>query len=127
MRAYWYRNWWADQKRTAQVDLLAACCARHIPRLCIGGAAAKADPTRLRFVDIKEAMIDHLAVKIRWRLRREHGITAGVPVLLSTEKRRVDHVFTAELAAADNMLDYQVRNSADFCLLFCNLLMHPAI
>lgn len=109
------------------MDLLAACCARDIPRLCIGGAAAKADPTRLRFVDIKEAMIDHLAVKIRWRLRREHGITAGVPVLLSTEKRRVDHVFTAELAAADNMLDYQVRNSADFCLLCCNLLLHPAI
>ena len=35
--------------------------------LCVGGAGAKADPTRLRFADIKESSVDPLARAVRHR------------------------------------------------------------
>lgn len=40
------------------------------------------------------------------RLRREHGISSGIPVLLSTEKPRVGLVYGGEEEA--NPLDYQI-------------------
>jgi tRNA A37 threonylcarbamoyladenosine dehydratase len=49
------------------VSLLAACRARGIPVLCVGGAGAKADPTRLRIVDIAESAADALARAVRHR------------------------------------------------------------
>lgn len=50
-----------------QVDLLAACKRRGIPVLCCAGAGAKADPTRLRLVDVAEAAADPLARAVRHR------------------------------------------------------------
>ena len=41
------------------------------------------------------------------RLRREHGIEAGIPIVLSMEKARCDLVYHGEEGA--NPLDYQVR------------------
>jgi len=88
------------------VALLAACKRRGIPVLCVAGAGAKADPTRLRFVDIAESSTDPLARAVRLRLRRDFGIETGVQVLLSTEKPRCGLVYGGDEDA--NMLDYQV-------------------
>ena len=51
----------------AQVALLAACKRRGIPVLSSAGAGAKADPTRLRIVDVAESATDRLARAVRHR------------------------------------------------------------
>jgi len=51
-------------------------------------AGAKADPSRVRVADVSEASLDPLARKVRYRLRTVHGITSGIPMVLSTEKPR---------------------------------------
>ena len=38
-----------------KIDLLAACKSKRIQVLSVAGAGAKADPTRLRLVDIAES------------------------------------------------------------------------
>lgn len=48
-----------------QVALLAGCKQRGIPVLCVAGAGAKADPTRLRIVDLCESSYDPLARAVR--------------------------------------------------------------
>jgi tRNA A37 threonylcarbamoyladenosine dehydratase len=48
-----------------KVALLAAAKERGIPVLCVAGAGAKADPTRLRVVDVSESSIDPLARAVR--------------------------------------------------------------
>ena len=50
-----------------QVALLAACHRRGIPVLCCAGAGAKADPTRLRVLDVAESVADPLARAVRHR------------------------------------------------------------
>lgn len=57
--------------------------------LCATGAGARADPTRIRIADISESAQDPLSRAVRHRLKREHGITGGVTVVLSTEKPQV--------------------------------------
>lgn len=94
-----------------QVHLLAACKQRGIPVLCAGGAGAKADPTKLRFVDIQEASSDPLIRAVRHQLRVQHGIRSGVPVLMSTERPRCGLVASEEQEAAVNLQEYQVRSS----------------
>jgi tRNA A37 threonylcarbamoyladenosine dehydratase len=51
--------------------------------------------------------VDPLARAVRHRLRRDHGINDGLPVLLSTEKPRCRLVPIDEVG--DNPLDYQVN------------------
>ena len=51
----------------AQVALLAACHRRGIPVLAVAGAGAKADPTRVRIVDVGESVEDPLARAVRQR------------------------------------------------------------
>lgn len=53
--------------RPMQVALLAACRRRSLPVLCVAGAGAKADPTRLRVVDLAESSVDPLARAVRHR------------------------------------------------------------
>ncbi len=69
---------------------------------------AKADPTRIRVVDIHESSVDPLARAVRHRLKRKHGIAQGIPVLLSTEKPLSKLVDVP--AGGANPADYQVRN-----------------
>ncbi|KAK9837825.1 hypothetical protein WJX74_005880 [Apatococcus lobatus] len=69
-----------------KVALLLTCKQRGIPVLSVAGAGAKADPTRIRVVDIHESSSDPLARAVRHRLKRKHGIADGIPILLSTEK-----------------------------------------
>ncbi|KAG2483870.1 hypothetical protein HYH03_017267 [Edaphochlamys debaryana] len=90
-----------------KVALVAACHRRGLPCLSVAGAGAKADPTRLKFVDVSESSIDPLARALRLKLRKDHGIPGGVPVLLSTEKPRCKLVALADMEAG-NPLDYQI-------------------
>jgi tRNA A37 threonylcarbamoyladenosine dehydratase len=48
-----------------QVALLVACKQRGIKVLCVAGAGAKADPTRLRILDVSESHVDPLARAVR--------------------------------------------------------------
>jgi hypothetical protein len=98
-----------------QVHLLAACTKRGLPVLCAGGAGAKADPTKLRFVDIQEATSDPLVRAVRHQLRLRHGIRSGVTVLMSTERPRCGLVASEEQEAAVNLHEYQVHS---FCSAF---------
>lgn len=47
--------------------LLAACRRRGLPVLSVAGAGAKADPTRVRIVDVGESVEDPLARAVRQR------------------------------------------------------------
>lgn len=50
-----------------KVALLVACRRRGIKVLASAGAGAKADPTRLRIVDVAESVADPLARAVRHR------------------------------------------------------------
>ncbi len=50
-----------------QVALVAACHRRGLRVLSVAGAGAKADPTRLKFVDVSESSVDPLARALRTR------------------------------------------------------------
>lgn len=89
-----------------KVALLAACYKKNIKVLCVAGAGAKADPTRLKIVDLQDSTIDPLARSVRHRLKRHHDITTGISVLLSTERPRCGLVFSGEEGTSP--LDYQV-------------------
>ncbi len=54
---------------------------------------------------MSESNFDPLARAVRHRLRREHGLEAGIPVLLSVEKPRCALV----PGQPGNLLDYQAR------------------
>lgn len=91
-----------------KVDLLGACKARNLDVLCVAGAGAKADPTRIRFVDIIESCSDPLARSVRARLRKNYGISSGITVLLSTEKPRCGLVNSGETDSPEELLQYQI-------------------
>tara|TARA_B100000767_G_scaffold195042_1_gene182091 strand:+ start:222 stop:821 length:600 start_codon:yes stop_codon:yes gene_type:complete len=90
-----------------KVELLAACVRRKIPVLACGGAGSKCDPTRVRIVDVAESVVDPLARAVRHRLKRDHGIHGGIPVILSTEKQRCD-LIPIEAEDGKSLKDYQV-------------------
>ena len=72
----------------------------------------------MRIADLGESSADRLARAVRARLRRDHGIEAGIPVVLSTERPRCALVPAGGPGA--NPLDYQVPDSL---VLFCNTRM----
>jgi tRNA threonylcarbamoyladenosine dehydratase len=84
--------------------------------LCVGGAGAKADPTRLRFVDLIDASMDPLVRTVRHQLRTKFNVTTGIDCLLSMEKPRCGLVTTEEQASAPSMLDYQVHFFLYHCM-----------
>ena len=59
-------------------------------------------------MDVSESNFDPLARAVRHRLRRDHNMEAGIPVLLSLEKPRCGLV----PGQAGNLLDYQARPSS---------------
>jgi tRNA A37 threonylcarbamoyladenosine dehydratase len=59
------QDYWRSWVLLLQVALLAACKRRGVKVLCSAGAGAKADPTRLRIVDVSESSIDPLARSVR--------------------------------------------------------------
>ncbi|KAH7446470.1 hypothetical protein KP509_01G058000 [Ceratopteris richardii] len=92
-----------------KVALLAAGVRRGLKLISATGAGARADPTRIRVADLSESSSDRLSRSVRHRLRKEHGIESGIPVVFSTEKPKVKLVpFTAPDGSDANPLDYQV-------------------
>ena len=79
-------------------------------KACLAGA--KADPSRVRIADVSESSVDPLARAVRHRLKRNHGIVSGIPVVLSTEKPRCALVPAGN--EGDNPLDYQVNCTMPF-------------
>ncbi|XP_010440866.1 PREDICTED: tRNA threonylcarbamoyladenosine dehydratase-like isoform X1 [Camelina sativa] len=92
-----------------KVGLLAACVKRGLKVLCATGAGSRADPTRIRVADIRESTIDPLSRSVRHRLRREHGIEGGIPVVFSLEKPKAKLLpFKRPNGEDENPSDYQV-------------------
>lgn len=67
----------AIDKVTNKALLVAACVARKIPVVTVGGAGGKRDATQVRAGDLGEAEGDELLRLLRKRLRRDHGFAPG--------------------------------------------------
>ncbi len=72
---------------TAKLHLIQSCKERGLAIISSMGAANKLDPTKIAVADLFETQKCRLARIIRKQLR-QRGITAGVPVVYSTEEFR---------------------------------------
>ncbi|XP_070030381.1 tRNA threonylcarbamoyladenosine dehydratase 2 isoform X4 [Nicotiana sylvestris] len=92
-----------------QVALLAACVRRGLKVLSATGAGARADPTRIRVADLRESTNDPLSRAVRHRLRKDHGIDGGIPVVFSLEKPKAKLLpFKGPSGEEENPSDYQI-------------------
>lgn len=92
-----------------KVALLAACVRRGLRVLSATGAGARADPTRIRVADLRESTNDPLSRAVRHRLRKEHGIEGGIPVVFSLEKPKAKLLpFMGPNGVEENPSDYQI-------------------
>ncbi|KAJ3699370.1 hypothetical protein LUZ61_003075 [Rhynchospora tenuis] len=91
-----------------KVALLAACVRRGLKVLSAMGAGARADPTRIRIADLRESTNDPLSRAVRYRLRKDHGIDGGFPVVFSLEKPKVKLLPFQTSKEEENPLDYQI-------------------
>ncbi|XP_075664984.1 tRNA threonylcarbamoyladenosine dehydratase isoform X1 [Castanea sativa] len=92
-----------------KVALLAACVRRGLKVLSATGAGARTDPTRIRVADLKESTNDPLSRAVRHRLRRDHGIDGGIPVVFSLEKPKAKLLpFKGPSGEEENPSDYQI-------------------
>ncbi|CAN6466767.1 unnamed protein product [Victoria cruziana] len=92
-----------------KVALLAACVRRGLKVLSATGAGARADPTRIRVADLSESSIDPLSRAVRHRLKKEHGINGGIPVVFSLEKPKAKLLpFEGSSGNDENPSDYQI-------------------
>ncbi|TYI01305.1 hypothetical protein ES332_A11G191800v1 [Gossypium tomentosum] len=95
-----------------KVALLAACVRKGLKVLSATGAGARADPTRIRVADLRESTNDPLSRSVRHRLRKDHGIEGGIPVVFSLEKPKAKLLpFKGPSGEEDNPSDYQVMAS----------------
>ncbi|KAJ8542004.1 hypothetical protein K7X08_016870 [Anisodus acutangulus] len=92
-----------------KVALLAACVQRGLKVLSATGAGARADPTRIRVADLRESTNDPLSRSVRHRLRKDHGIDGGIPVVFSLEKPKAKLLpFKGPSGEEENPSDYQI-------------------
>ncbi|CAM6109865.1 unnamed protein product [Calypogeia fissa] len=92
-----------------KVALLSACVKKGMKVLSATGAGARADPTRVRIADLSESSTDPLSRSVKKRLRREHGIHGGIPVVFSTERPKAKLLpFTSPDGGATSPADFQV-------------------
>lgn len=92
-----------------KVSLLAACVRRGVRVLSATGAGARADPTRIRVADLRESTNDPLSRAVRHRLRKDHGIEGGIPVVFSLEKPKAKLLpFKGPSGNEENPSDYQI-------------------
>ncbi|PPD79391.1 hypothetical protein GOBAR_DD23689 [Gossypium barbadense] len=106
-----------------KVALLAACVHRGLKVLSATGAGARADPTRIRVADLRESTNDPLSRSVRHRLRKDHGIEGGIPVVFSLEKPKAKLLpFRGPSGEEDNPSDYQVMMLASY---FCSFKIVP--
>lgn len=82
-----------------KVSLIAWCMNRNVGIVSSMGAGGRLDLSKVTYADISETSYDGLAREIRRRLRRDFGITKGLPVVYSTEQpQRSALVMTDEIA-----------------------------
>lgn len=82
-----------------KVALIKACIDSGTRIISSMGAGGRTDPTKIAYADISQTSGDGLAREIRHRLRRQHGIVKGLPVVFSTEQpKRASLVMTDEIA-----------------------------
>ncbi|XP_038686215.1 tRNA threonylcarbamoyladenosine dehydratase isoform X2 [Tripterygium wilfordii] len=92
-----------------KVALLAACYRRGLKVLSATGAGARADPTRIRIADLRESRNDPLSRSVRHRLKKDHGIESGIPVVFSLEKPKAKLLpFQGTNGEDENPSDYQI-------------------
>ncbi|KAK9904593.1 hypothetical protein M0R45_000558 [Rubus argutus] len=92
-----------------KVALLAACVRRGLKVLSATGAGARADPTRIRIADLRQSTNDPLSRAVRHRLRRDHGIEGGIPIVFSLEKPKAKLLpFKGPSGEEENPSDYQI-------------------
>ncbi|EPS72924.1 hypothetical protein M569_01829, partial [Genlisea aurea] len=92
-----------------KVALLAACVRRGLKVLSATGAGARADPTRIRVADLRQSTNDPLSRAVRHRLKRDHGIEGGIPVVFSLEKPKIKLLpFQGASGVEENPSDYQI-------------------
>ncbi|KAL6959621.1 hypothetical protein U1Q18_039775 [Sarracenia purpurea var. burkii] len=92
-----------------KVALLAACVRRGLKVLSATGAGARADPTRIRIADLRESTNDPLSRAVRHRLRKDHGIDGGIPIVFSLEKPKAKLLpFKGPSGEEENPSDYQI-------------------
>lgn len=82
---------------------------RGLKVLSATGAGARADPTRIRVADLRESTNDPLSRAVRHRLKRDHGIEGGIPVVFSLEKPKAKLLpFKGPSGEEENPSDYQI-------------------
>ncbi|KAL8038266.1 hypothetical protein ABFX02_11G094900 [Erythranthe guttata] len=92
-----------------KVALLAACVRRGLKVVSATGAGARADPTRIHVADLRESTNDPLSRAVRHRLRKDHGIEGGIPVVFSSEKPKAKLLpFKGPSGEEENPSDYQI-------------------
>ncbi|XP_066371260.1 tRNA threonylcarbamoyladenosine dehydratase 2-like isoform X2 [Miscanthus floridulus] len=91
-----------------KVALLAACVRRGLKVLSAMGAGARADPTRIRVADLRESSNDPLSRSVRYRLKKEHGIEGGIPVVFSLEKPKAKLLPFQASKEEETPSDYQI-------------------
>ncbi|XP_039054230.1 tRNA threonylcarbamoyladenosine dehydratase-like [Hibiscus syriacus] len=91
-----------------KVALLAACVRRGLKVLSATGAGARADPTRIRLADLRESTNDPLSRAVRHRLRKDHGIEGGIPVVFSLEKPKAKLLPFRGPSGEEDPSDYQI-------------------
>lgn len=88
--------------------LLAACVRRGLRVLSAMGAGARADPTRIRVADLRESSNDPLSRAVRYRLKKDHGIEGGIPVVFSLEKPKAKLLPFQASKEEETPSDYQI-------------------
>lgn len=74
-----------------KAELIAYCLERKLPVITSMGAGGKSDPTRMRVAALSDCINDPLASKIKWKLKKHHGVSADdVLCVFSAEKPKVD-------------------------------------
>ncbi|KAG8094251.1 hypothetical protein GUJ93_ZPchr0012g20978 [Zizania palustris] len=91
-----------------KVALLAACVRRGLRVLSAMGAGARADPTRIRVADLRESSYDPLSRAVRYRLKKDHGIEGGIPVVFSLEKPKAKLLPFQASKEEETPSDYQI-------------------
>lgn len=70
-----------------KAELIAFCKQHELPVLTAMGAGGKMDPTRIRIAALSDCINDPLASKIKWKLKKFHGVQAEqVTAVYSVEK-----------------------------------------
>lgn len=87
---------------TTKAQLIAYCVKHNLPVITSMGAGGRADPTKLRIGSLSDCVKDPLAAKMKWKLKKEHGVDCDtVSCIFSVEKSVVSLLPLSDEQAAD--------------------------